>query len=283
MLCCVVLVPALVVCDGLIEPAPLDLDALSSWEDNCSSEDLLPGSVYISGAMLSEINGVYMPTGDYSSEEGDSCMPLYTKKIYEDDEQGEQTELKCVAFENEWSWQIQYVGEGDGGHGLAYVKMTGDDISLPGRDTMQHAWQVKVNGVYQEKSEVSMRLLQPGMDLPEELLEAFERGHAHIVQLREEYLAEVCVCVCVVCVCVSVYELLSYSVCRPIINHYALFSLVCCVLWTYDCILTLLTLCSLLSHSLSLSFPLSHSLFIHNTVGTSSSRPLCHDLRCPDP
>ena len=70
------------------------------------------------------------------------------------------------------------------------MKMDVNDIMLPGSE-MKHTWQVDVNGVFQERAEVNVRLVQPEVELPADLLARFETGKAEIIKLRELHLAEV--------------------------------------------------------------------------------------------
>lgn len=194
------LFPPLVVCDGQIEPPPLDLEALANWKHNCESEDLPAGSIYISGSMIQDINGVYIPDAEECNENDDvisKMMPVYVKKLYEEDDENE-IKLKCVAHDNSYRWQIafDYGNTVSISKPLAYVEIDTNDISLPGRDTMQRPWQVRVNGSYQEKSEVALRLVQPDLELPDELLKKFSTGHAHIVEMRAKYLTEVRIIAC---------------------------------------------------------------------------------------
>ena len=173
-----------VVCDGIIEPAPLDLDNLDDWEHNCSSEDLPPGAVYITGAMIHTVNGIFLPDS-ISNDESNTSMFSYTKKVYDDDDR-EEVMLVCGQYEGSYCWRI----EGESG-GIAHIKMNPDDLKLPGRDKMDYPWHVKINGVYQERSEVNMQLVQPDIDIPTEMVNHFERGKAEIERQHADYLAEV--------------------------------------------------------------------------------------------
>jgi hypothetical protein len=172
-----------VVCDGLIEPAPLNLEALDDWEHNCAADELEPGSIYISGAMIQDVNGVYVPDED---EDEEGIMPTYTKKQYEDDD-GYVITLKCAEMDGNYCWRID---KEDCDTATAYVKMDMNNICLPNHN-IGFPWNVNINGVFQERPEVCVCLVQPDVELPAGLLEHFEVGKSKIIESHQLYLAEV--------------------------------------------------------------------------------------------
>jgi len=182
-----------VVCDGLIAPAPLDLEALDDWKHNCTADELDPGSIYISGAMSFDVNGVYVPgdeediDDEYYDDEGECTnMPVYIKKQYEDDD-GVCISLKCVERDDGYCWRIK---RGDSKTAVAYVMISMDNVCLPQAD-MDHSWFVNINGDFQERSQVTARLVQPEVPLPDEFIQKFEKGKETVLDGHSRYLAEV--------------------------------------------------------------------------------------------
>jgi hypothetical protein len=178
-----------VVCDGLIEPPPLDLEALVDYQHNCSSDSLPAGSVYISGALSQSVNGIYVPTTTDDDDDEDNLLPSYVKKTYEDEEEDEGIKLEFVSFEDTWCWRITS-DDGDDS-GLAYIQVNEDNITLP-QNRMDHTWRVNINGTFEERSSVHVRLLEPVIDLPVEMTEKLKKGKAEIVSRRVLLVAEVC-------------------------------------------------------------------------------------------
>mmetsp|Transcript_4392 Transcript_4392/g.8155 ORF Transcript_4392/g.8155 Transcript_4392/m.8155 type:complete len:1152 (-) Transcript_4392:2470-5925(-) len=181
-----------VVCDGLIAPAPLDLEALDDWKHNCTADELDPGSIYISGAMSFDVNGVYVPgdeediDDEYYDDEGECTnMPVYIKKQYEDDD-GVCISLKCVERDDGYCWRIK---RGDSKTAVAYVMISMDNVCLPQAD-MDHSWFVNINGDFQERSQVTARLVQPEVPLPDEFIQKFEKGKETVLDGHSRYLAE---------------------------------------------------------------------------------------------
>lgn len=184
-------------CDGVILPPPLGLEGLDSWDHQCSCTDLAPGTLYISGAMLQSVNGVFYLDSDEGWDgegEGRGVMPIYVKKQYEDDEGEDSVTLKCVEFEDMWCWRLMCEDGADTDdcrNWLAYVIMDLNSIALPHSVEFAGLWSVQVNGQFLEQAAVAAQLVQPGLALDPEYETWFEQGRAEFARRREEYLAEV--------------------------------------------------------------------------------------------